>query len=96
MALTKSNGLYQVLVADPLNPSAAAQAVPVQVGLSDGTYTQITGGLNEGDQVVIEMSSGTNNNFFRGGMMLLDAGGGPPPNGPQQQRRGSSGTGSGG
>ena len=56
MALTKSNGMYQVLVADQLNPTAEPQAVPVQVGLSDGTYTQITSGLNDGDQVVVEMS----------------------------------------
>ncbi len=86
MALTKSNGMYQVLVADQLNPTAEPQAVPVQVGLSDGTYTQITSGLNDGDQVVVEMSSSTDNNFFRGGAMFFDGGGSPPQGGGQQQR----------
>ncbi len=94
MALTKANGMYQVLVADPVNPTAQPQAVPVQVGLSDGTYTQITAGLNEGDQVIVEMSSGTNNNFIRGGMMFFEGGGGGPPGqGGQQQRNGSTGRG---
>ncbi len=93
MALTKSNGMYQVLVADPANPSAQPQAVPVQVGLSDGTYTQITSGLNDGDQVVVEMTSGTNNNFLRGGIMFFEGGGGPPPGAGQQQRSGSTGRG---
>lgn len=59
MALTKSNGMYQVMVADPADPAAEPQSVPVQIGLSDGTYTQITAGLNEGDQVVVEMSTST-------------------------------------
>ncbi len=48
--------------------------MPVQVGLSDGTYTQITSGLNEGDQVVVEMSSstgtGNNRNFRVGGGIM--------------------------
>jgi multidrug efflux pump subunit AcrA (membrane-fusion protein) len=74
MALTKANGMYQVLVSDPANPTAQPQAVPVQVGLSDGAYTQITSGLNEGDQVVVEMSTttGTSNsrNFRVGGGMF--------------------------
>ena len=54
MALQKVNGMYQVEVADPANPAAPPQAVPVEVGLSDGTYTQIVRGLNEGDQVVVQ------------------------------------------
>ena len=57
MALQKVSGMYQVLVADPANPAAEPQTVPVEVGLSDGTYTQIVRGLNEGDQVVVRMSS---------------------------------------
>jgi len=66
MALQKVNGMYQVQVADAGNPAAEPQALPVEVGLSDGTYTQIVRGLNEGDQVVVQMSNATNNNFFRG------------------------------
>ena len=55
-------------------PVAAPQSVPVEVGLSDGTYTQITSGLNEGDQVVVQMSNASNNNNFRG----FGGGGGMP------------------
>jgi hypothetical protein len=54
----------------------------VEVGLSDGTYTQITKGLNEGDRVVVEMQSTTgqsNNSRFGGGFNLPFVGGGPPP-----------------
>ena len=77
MALQKVSGMYQVLVADPADPTAEPQAVPVEVGLSDGAYTQIVRGLNDGDQVVVQMSSADNNSFFGGfGMM---GGGGPPP-----------------
>jgi hypothetical protein len=47
------NGLYQVLVQNSADPQAAPEAVPVEVGLSNGTYTQIVRGLNEGDRVVI-------------------------------------------
>jgi HlyD family secretion protein len=67
MAIQSSNGSYQVLIADPANPNAPPQSVPVQIGLSDGTNTQITGGLNEGDQVVVQLSNSTSNNNFRGG-----------------------------
>jgi HlyD family secretion protein len=77
MALQKVNGMYQVQVADSVNPAAEPQSVPVEVGLSDGTYTQITRGLNEGDQVVVEMTSSSNNNFrgFGGGFMMEIGGG---------------------
>lgn len=95
MALIKSNGMYQVLVADPANPDAEPQAVPVQTGLSNGTYTQITAGLNEGDQVVVELSSDSSSNLFGfpgGGMMIMD--GGRPPDIPAQ-RQGSSSSSSG-
>ena len=50
MALQKANGLYQVLVPNTTDPNGAPEAVPVEVGLSDGTYTQITKGLNAGDR----------------------------------------------
>jgi multidrug efflux pump subunit AcrA (membrane-fusion protein) len=90
MALQKVNGLYQVQVADPADPTAAPQAVPVEVGLSDGTYTQIVRGLNEGDQVVVQMSNTSNNNLF-GGFGMLGGGGPPPGEGqPNRQRSGST------
>ncbi|MGB8646169.1 MAG: hypothetical protein WCF84_13095, partial [Anaerolineae bacterium] len=59
-------------------------AVPVEVGLSDGTYTQIVKGLNVGDQVVVQMQSTTgvsNSNRGPGGGTIIVGGGpgGPPP-----------------
>ena len=78
MALQKVSGMYQVLVADPANPAAEPQAVPVEVGLSDGAYTQIVRGLNDGDQVVVQMSSADNTNSFRGlggGGFIMQMGG---------------------
>ena len=50
-------GLYQVLVPNTTDPDGAAETVPVEIGLSDGTYTQITKGLNAGDQVLVEVST---------------------------------------
>ena len=47
---------------------------------SDGTYTQIIKGLNAGDQVIVEVSTGTSDDQ---GMMMgpggMDMGGGAPP-----------------
>ena len=78
MALQKANGMYQVLVPNTVDPAGQPEAVPVEVGLSDGSYTQIVRGLNEGDKVVVEMSTSQSNNFnFRGGgMMGIPFGGG--------------------
>ena len=43
-------------------------AVPVEVGLSDGVNTQITSGLNPGDQVVVQVdATQTTNPFARTG-----------------------------
>ncbi len=74
MALTKSNGMVQVSVADPSDPAAEPQSVPVQTGLSDGTYTQITAGLNEGDQVVVQMSTTTGTNSSRNSVRSFGGG----------------------
>ena len=55
------------------DPAGQPEAVPVEVGLSDGSYTQIVRGLNDGDKVVVELSaaqSNTNANF-RGGWRRL-------------------------
>ncbi len=57
LALQQSNNLYQVLVPNTTDPSGAAEAVPVEIGLSDGTYTQITKGLNAGDSVVVQLTA---------------------------------------
>ena len=85
MALQKgSDGLYTVQVVSGTGTAAQAESVPVEVGLSDGTYTQITKGLNEGDRVVVQMESTTsqsnnNNQPGGGGMMPMLGGGGGPP-----------------
>jgi HlyD family secretion protein len=83
MALQKANGMYQVLVPNTADPAGQPEAVPVEVGLSDGSYTQIVRGLNEGDKVLVEMSSASqsNNNNFRGFGEI--GGGGPPPGAPR-------------
>jgi hypothetical protein len=55
--------------------------------LSDGSYTQIVRGLNDGDKVVVELAaaqSNTNANFRGFG----ETGGGGPP--PGQQGRSSA------
>jgi multidrug resistance efflux pump len=70
MALQKANGMYQVLVPNTVDPAGQPEAVPVEVGLSDGSYTQIVRGLNDGDKVMVELSaaqSNTNANFRGGG-----------------------------
>jgi HlyD family secretion protein len=59
IALQQSNGTYQVLVPDTTDANGTSTAVSVEIGLSDGTYTQITKGLNEGDQVLVELSMST-------------------------------------
>ena len=82
MALQKANGMYQVLVPNTADPEGQPEAVPVEVGLSDGTYTQIVRGLNDGDKVVVEMAAAQSNTNFRG-FAEIGGGGGPPP-GAQQ------------
>jgi HlyD family secretion protein len=68
LALQRASGQYQVLVANTSDPNGAPEAVPVEVGLSDGTYTQITKGLNLGDQVVYTIaSSSSSSSQNRGG-----------------------------
>ena len=70
MALQKANGMYQVLVPNTTDPTGQPEAVPVEVGLSDGSYTQIVSGLNDGDNVLVQLSaaqSDTNANFRGGG-----------------------------
>jgi hypothetical protein len=64
--------LYQVLVPNTTDPNGDPEAVPVEIGLSDGTYTQIVKGLNAGDQVVVEMQSSTStSNSAGGGNMMM-------------------------
>ena len=79
MALQKANGMYQVLVPNTADPEGQPEAVPVEVGLSDGTYTQIVRGLNDGDKVVVEMAAAQSNTNFRGFGVLGGLGGGGQP-----------------
>jgi HlyD family secretion protein len=82
MALQTVNRLYQVLVPSS-DPEGDPILVPVEVGLSNGTYTEIVRGLNPGDQVVVQLSTSDSNGFLRmgpgGGMDVMTAPGGPPP-----------------
>ena len=82
MALQKANGMYQVLVPNSADPDGQPEAVPVEVGLSDGTYTQIVRGLNDGDKVVVEMAAAQSNTNFRGFGGLGGLGGGGQPRVP--------------
>ncbi len=82
IALQQSNGLYQVLVPNTTDPNGAAETVPVEIGLSDGTYTQITKGLNVGDQVLVEVSTSSSDDeqmMMGGPGGGMDMGGGAPP-----------------
>jgi HlyD family secretion protein len=70
MALQRANGGYVVEVPNTSDPSGEPETVPVQIGLSNGTYTQIVKGLNVGDKVIVPLdtsSSNSNNSQFGGG-----------------------------
>lgn len=83
IALTQANGMYQVLVPNTADPNGDPEAVPVEIGLSDGTYTEILKGLNAGDQVLVEISTSTSDETQMmggpGGMGGMDMGSGAPP-----------------
>ena len=66
MAVQRVNGQYEVLVANPADPQLPPFAVPVEVGLSDGIYTQITSGLQPGDQVVLQVEATQTTTPFAG------------------------------
>jgi multidrug efflux pump subunit AcrA (membrane-fusion protein) len=65
MALQTVNGMYQVLVPSS-DPEGDPVSVPVEVGLSNGTYTEIVRGLNPGDQVVVQLSASDSSGTLRG------------------------------
>jgi RND family efflux transporter MFP subunit len=81
LALQKVSGQYQVSVPNTLDPSGEPETVPVQIGLSNGTYTQIVKGLIAGDQVIVQLDTSQSTDFFQGmgpgGPMMIE-GGGPP------------------
>jgi RND family efflux transporter MFP subunit len=89
LALQKVSGSYQVSVPNTLDPEGEPETVPVQVGLSNGTYTQIVKGLIAGDQVIVQLDSGGSEDMFlgmgmgRGEMRMIEgAQGGNPPQMP--------------
>ena len=68
LAILSGKDGNQVLIPNRSDPLGAPQSVPVEVGLSDGVYTEILSGLNLGDQVVAQLPQSTsNNNRFPGG-----------------------------
>ena len=79
LAVQRSSNGYQVTVPNAADPTGQPTIVAVQIGLSDGTYTQILSGLKVGDQVLAQLGAKTttSNQGFPGG-----PGGdftGPPP-----------------
>jgi RND family efflux transporter MFP subunit len=67
LALQKVSGSYQVSVPNTLDPEGEPETVPVQIGLSNGTYTQIVKGLIAGDQVIVQLESTQSAGNFLGG-----------------------------
>ncbi len=86
LALQKVSGSYQVSVPNTMDPEGEPETVPVQVGLSNGTYTQIVKGLIAGDQVIVQLESAESEFTFqgmgmgRGEMRIIEGspGGNPP------------------
>ncbi len=81
MALQNYGGFYQVLVANSSDPEAEPEAVPVEIGLSNGIYTEIVRGLNLGDQVVATLSGTDSTTDFRAMRQLMEGAGGGPGGG---------------
>ena len=67
LALQKVSGSYQVSVPNTLDPAGEPETVPVQIGLSNGTYTQIVKGLIAGDQVIVQLNSTQSAGNFQDG-----------------------------
>jgi len=84
-AIKTENGQSYVLVADPANKKP--KHVQVQTGLVDGKQTEITDGLQEGDQALVAVftvgskSGATANPFMPGGRPATAGGGGRPSGG---------------
>ena len=74
LALQTVNGLNQVMVPGGTDPTAAPVSVPVEIGVSDGTYTQIVRGLVAGDSVVVQYTASTSTTDLRAAQQLLSGG----------------------
>jgi len=77
MAVQYGEGLATVMVQD--DPDASPVSTNVEVGLSDGVYTEIVRGLNEGDRVAIVSTPVEEEGGFPGGPGLF----GIPSGGPR-------------
>ncbi|MBX7232900.1 MAG: efflux RND transporter periplasmic adaptor subunit [Caldilineales bacterium] len=81
VALQQSNGRYQVLAPNAADPDGEPEAVTVEIGLSDGAFTQILSGLEAGDQVLVEITTteAEAEMPMMGGPGSLDGGAPPAP-----------------
>jgi macrolide-specific efflux system membrane fusion protein len=59
VAVKQNGSAYQVMLANGDDPNAGGQAVDVEIGLSDGTNTQIVRGLKAGDKVLVQYTART-------------------------------------
>jgi len=84
IALKQTGGKYQVQVPTTDDPNGVTKTVEVTVGLSDGVNTQIVSGLNVGDKVVVEYTTGasTTSTQQQGQQFMMNPGmGGQIPQG---------------
>ena len=72
LAVQQGEEGYVVMVQD--TPEGPAVATPVEVGLSDGIYTEIVSGLIEGDRVVVEYQASEQQIRGFGGGIIPGAG----------------------
>ncbi len=81
VALQQANGQYQVLVPNAADPTGEPAAVTVEIGLSDGAFTQILSGLEAGDQVLVEITTSESDAEMpvMGGPGAMDGGAPPSP-----------------
>ncbi len=76
------NNVVQVIETD-----GTIQPRTIQIGDTNGTYTEVTSGLTEGEKVQVQTttksstSSSTSNQFPSGGFQFFDGGGVPPSGG---------------
>jgi HlyD family secretion protein len=69
LAVLTVGGYTQVLVPSGSATDSEPVSTPVEVGLSNGVYTQIVRGLNDGDQVVVQLQTASSPQFRMGGNM---------------------------
>ncbi|NJN65452.1 MAG: efflux RND transporter periplasmic adaptor subunit [Chloroflexaceae bacterium] len=78
-ALIPQGEQQTVMLVDPVSQSPRPQVV--ETGLSDGTYTEITSGLEEGNQIVANPTLESRGSQMPGLLRIPGGGGGPPPGG---------------